>query len=408
VRAEADQHALEEVWRSEAPHVLGALVRRYGDLGDCEDAVQEALVVASRDWARTGSPSYPRGWLIRTASRRLLDMRRSESARSDREHRYAGEPPSGAASTRDDPLDLLTLCCHPVLTPASQVALTLRAVGGLTTAQVAAAFGVPERTMAQRVTRAKATLRSSGVRLRNLAPDELPDRLAAVLRVLYLVFTEGHTTTEGDDLIDSRLSTEAIRLVRDLHSRLPDHDETAGLLALMLLTDARRASRTDEHGDLVPLEHQDRARWDHDAIAEGVAIVERVLPRGFVGTYQLQAAIAAVHAEAPTWDDTDWPQVTALYRMLDEYAPGRAVTLNLAAAVGMSEGAHAGLAALRPVLDDATARGQHRTHAVHAHLLERAGDLDAARVAYATAARLATNAREQRYLNHRLVSLGGG
>ena len=300
------------MWRREAPHVLGALLRRHGDLADCEDAVQEALVAASQQWPVEGVPDSPRGWLVRVASRRLVDRVRSDRARRDREEADAVARPADADVVAgadvpeqdggaDDGLLLLLLCCHPSLTRASQVALTLRAVAGLSTAQVASAFLVPEATMAQRVSRAKATLRADGARFVLPSPSELPARVAAVLDVLHLVFTEGHTASSGEALVDVSLSDEAIRLTRQLAAALPEHDEVAGALALMLLTSARAATRVDEHGDLVTLADQDRSRWDAAALAEGVAILERVLPRGPVGRYQLQAAIAAVHAEAPTW-----------------------------------------------------------------------------------------------------------
>jgi predicted RNA polymerase sigma factor len=300
------------------------------------------------------------------------------------------------------------MCCHPSLTQASQVALTLRAVGGLTTSQVAAAFLVPESTMAQRVSRAKATLRSAGVRLGQVTANELPDRLAAVLQVVYLIFNEGYTASGGTRLMDVPLAREAIRLTRELRALLPSHDEVAGLLALMLLTDARTAARTDAHGDLVPLELQDRTQWDQSLIREGVDILEEVLPRGPVGAFQLQAAIAAVHAEAVTWDDTDWPQITALYRMLERAAPSQTVTLNLAVAVGMADGPLAGLALVDPLVDDPVGQRHHRTHAVRAHLLEMAGRREEAVEEYAAAARLTTNLPEQRYLNARLARLVAG
>jgi RNA polymerase sigma factor (sigma-70 family) len=400
----------EDVWRREAPHVLGALARRHGDWGDCEDAVQEALLAAHDQWPTSGVPEHPRGWLVRVASRRLVDARRSRTSREHREEAYAVDVPGAAtddpAAGRDDTLELLLLCCHPVLTPASRVALTLRAVAGLTTAQVGAAFYVPEATMAQRISRAKATLREHGIGFATVDPAELPDRLAAVLRVLYLTFTEGHTASAGEDLVDGALATEALRLARDLHDRLPHDDEVAGLLALMLLTHARRPARVDGDGELVPLADQDRTLWDRAAVAEGVALLERVLPRGVVGAYQLQAAIAAVHAEAASFDDTDWVQVVALYRMLAEHHPSPTVTLNLAVAVAAAMGPEAGLAELAPLLDDPAALRRHRVHAVRAHLLEQSGRPAEAREAYAVAARLATNAREQRYLNRRLAALG--
>ncbi len=379
--SDLDDH--EELWRREAPHVLVALVRRYGDFDGCEDAVQEALIAAALDWSRTGLPDNPRGWLVRVAARRLIDARRSDMARAERERAVAARNPADtvnapaadvpSATDTDDRLPLLLMCCHPAVTPASQVALTLRAVGGLTTAQIAAAFLVPEATMAQRISRAKATLRAAGVRFGRLTAAELPDRLAAALEVVYLIFNEGYSTSGGDRLVDISLTREALRLTRDLHRLLPSQCEVSGLLALMLLTDARTAARIDEGGNLVPLDHQDRTHWDRALIREGVNILEDVLPRGSVGAFQLQAAIAAVHAEAPTWADTDWSQIATLYRMLDQVAPSQTVTLNLAVAVGMAGGPISGLALVDSVLNDPAARRHHRTHAVRAHLLEMAG-----------------------------------
>jgi RNA polymerase sigma factor (sigma-70 family) len=403
--------ALEDVWRRESAHVLGALLRRHGDLGDCEDAAQEALEAAARQWVVDGVPDYPRGWLIRVASRRLIDRSRADRARAAREEALAAAEPRNAFTVaaadvdrrpeEDDSLRLLLLCCHPSLTRPSQVALTLRAVGGLTVAEIAAAFLVPEPTMAQRLSRARATLKASGPHFLGPAGSDLPQRVAAVLDVLHLVFNEGYTRTGGARLADSSLTNEAIRLTRRLHRALPDHDEVAGALALMLLTQARHATRADAVGDLVPLADQDRRRWDRDLVAEGVALLERVLPRGHVGRFQLQAAIAAVHAEAPTWADTDWPQISLLYAMLDRVAPSPVVTLNRAVAVGMAEGPDQGLALLEPLLDHPAMRRHHRTHAVRAHLLEMAGDQEAAARGYARAAQLTASLPEQRYLNAR-------
>ena len=401
--------SLEDVWRTSAPHVLAALARRSGDFGAAEDAVQEALVAAARQWPADGTPEDPKAWLIRVASRRLVDQRRTERARTDRELRVAQHTPpeaslAPAADTpdegeRDDSLTLLLLCCHPALTRPSQVALTLRAVGGLRTAQIARAFLVPEATMAQRISRAKARLLEVGARFTLPPAEELPDRVAAVAQVLYLIFTEGHTATTGTGLTDVSLAGEAIRLTRQLHRRLPAAAEVSGLLALMLLTDARRAARARPDGSLVPLADQDRSLWDRAGIAEGVRLLEAALPTGPVGPYQLQAAIAAVHAEAPSAAGTDWAQIEALYRMLDALAPGPAVTLNHAVAVAMVDGPAAGLAMLQPLLEDRRLGRHHRLHAVRAHLLEMAGKDAEARAAYATAARLATSIPEQRYLN---------
>jgi predicted RNA polymerase sigma factor len=389
------------VWRREAPHVLGALVRRYGDFDACEDALSDAMLDATRQWASDGVPEQPRGWLIRVASRRLVDRLRSEMARDAREARVAEPDQAPPPPEPDDALHLLYLCCHPALTTASQVALTLRAVGGLTTEQIAAAFLVPVATMAQRISRAKATLRSAGARFEEPPTEELPGRLGSVRHVLYLVFNEGYTASGGDRLVDVSLTREAVRLCRELTSRRPGDDEAAGLLALMLLTAARTPARTDAVGDLVRLADQDRALWDRAAIAEGVAILEEVLPRGRIGRFQLEAAIAAVHAEAESADDTDWMQIATLYAMLEQAAPSPAVTLSRAVAVAMVDGPLAGLALVDPLLDDATMKRHHRTHAVRGHLLEQAGRDAEAVEAYRTAARLTTSIPEQRYLNAR-------
>ena len=400
---------LEQVWRRSAPDVLAALLRRSGDFAAAEDAVQEALLAAARQWPADGAPDDPRAWLIRVASRRLLDQQRADQARADRELRVTRRTPpeaflapaadSPGEGGRDDSLALLLLCCHPALTRPSQVALTLRVVAGLSTVQIARAFLVPEATMAQRISRAKARLAQVGARFTLPSAEELSGRVAAVAHVLYLIFTEGHTVSAGGGLTDLSLTGEAIHLTRQLHRQLPAVGEVTGLLALMLLTDARRAARTRPDGSLVPLAEQDRSRWDRARIAEGVRLVEAALPTGPVGPYQLQAAIAAVHAEAPSADTTDWPQIETLYRMLDALAPGPVVTLNHAVAVAMVDGPAAGLAMLQPLLDDRRLRRHHRLHAVHAHLLEMAGKDTEARAAYATAARLATSIPEQRYLN---------
>jgi RNA polymerase sigma factor (sigma-70 family) len=400
---------LTDVWRREAPHVLAALLRRYGDLGDCEDAAQEAAAAAAVQWPAAGVPDDPRGWLIRVASRRLIDGVRSDAARERREAAVGAldraAAPDETPVDHDDTLRLLLLCCHPSLSRPSQVALSLRAVAGLGVAEIAAAYLVPARTMTQRLTRARATLRQAGARFTRPSPAELPARVAAVLDVCHLIFTEGHARTTGAALVDTDTAEEAIRLVRQVCAALPDHDEAAGALALMLLTHARTPARADGSGDLVPLADQDRRRWRRDAIVEGVEILERVLPRGPVGRFQLQAAIAAVHAEAATYDATDWPQIVALYVMLDRVAPSPAVTLNRAVAVAEVDGPAAGLALLGELADRPEMRRHHRLYAVRAHLHERAGDLAAASADYRTAARLTTSLPEQRYLNSRLAAL---
>ena len=396
---------LEDVWRREWPHVLGALLRRDGDLGRCEDAAQEAFEAAARQWG-DDPPDSPRGWLIRVASRRLIDRERADAARAGREEDVAEADVAPEPVEHDDSLELLLLCCHPALSRASQVALTLRVVCGLDTAAIAAAFLVPEPTMAQRLSRARTALRDAGARFELPAPEDLPRRLAAVLDVLHLLFNEGYTRTAGPALVDASLTGEAIRLARELGRRLPDHDEVAGALALMLLTQARAEARTGEGGDLVTLAEQDRSRWRREQIAEGVALLEAVLPRGPVGRFQLQAAIAAVHAEAAAYEDTDWEQIRVLYDMLERVAPGPAVTLNRAVAVGMAAGPREGLEIVDDLLADARMERHHRTHAVRAHLLELAGDREGAAASYARAAGLTASLPEQRYLNARAARVG--
>lgn len=401
----------EDVWRREWPHVLGALLRRHGDLGECEDAAQEALEAAARQWPDEGVPDSPRGWLTRVASRRLIDQSRSTRARTARETAEARRQPADAEvvpaadsqdlPASDDTLQLLLMCCHPALTRPTQVALTLSAVSGLTTPQIAAAFLVPPSTMAQRLSRARSTLRSAAVRFELPSPAELPPRVAAVLGVLYLLFNEGYTQSSGDTLVNASPTSEAIRLTRGLWRRLPDHDEVAGALALMLLTQSRHVARVTERGDLIPLAEQDRRRWDGDLIAEGVAILEAVLPHGHVGPYQVQAAIAAVHAESPTWADSDWLQIHLLYDKLHHLDPSPTVSLNRAVAVSMTFGPHEALAIVDRLLDDPALRRHHRAHAVRAHLLETIGDLAAAADGYARAAALTSSAPEQRYLHAR-------
>jgi RNA polymerase sigma factor (sigma-70 family) len=400
---------VDALLREEAPRVLGALVRRYGNFDASEDAVQEALLAAAVQWRDQGIPESPRGWLLTVASRRLTDQQRSESARRRREATAAAlaPPEPEQAPATDDTLTLLLLCCHPALTPASQVALTLRAVGGLTTAQIARAFLVPEATMAQRISRAKQQIRASGARF-SLPPEaERSERMAAVLHVLYLIFNEGYTASSGPELHRAELTGEAIRLTRVLHRLLPDDGEVTGLLALMLLTDARRPARTREDGALVPLAEQDRGRWDAEAIAEGVALITATLASKPLGPYQLQAAIAAVHDEAPRAEDTDWPQILALYRLLEQVSPNPMVTLNHAVALGMVRGPQAGLDLLATLDADDRVAGHHRLHAVRAHLLEMAGDRQGARSSYLRAARRTTSLPEQRYLEARATRLRG-
>jgi RNA polymerase sigma factor (sigma-70 family) len=397
--------AVEDLLRELAPQVLGTLARRYGQFDACEDAVQEALLDGVTRWAADGVPANPRGWLLTVATRRLTDGWRSESARRRREVTVAAAepPPADPAPAGDDTLTLLLLCCHPALSAPSQLALTLRAVGGLTTAEIAAAFLVPEATMAQRISRAKQSIRRAGAGFAMPPDAELPARTAVVRQVLYLVFNEGYAASSGPDLQRAELTAEAIRLTRLLRARMPADAEVAGLLALMLLTDARRAARTGPDGRLVPLTEQDRTRWDRGLIAEGVALVTATLAATpALGPYQLQAAIAAVHAEAPSTPETDWPQVVALYELLDRVAPNPMATLNRAVAVAMADGPDRGLALLDGLGGLA---GHHRLDAVRAHLLELAGDPAGARAAYRRAARRTTSLPERRYLEARAAAL---
>jgi RNA polymerase sigma factor (sigma-70 family) len=401
---------LEELLRELAPQVLGVLARRTGQFDAAEDAVQEALLAAAQQWPEGGVPENPRGWLLTVASRRMINAIRGESARRRREATVAASaapwglvaPPADAiAPDRDDTLTLLFLCCHPALSPASQIAITLRAVGGLTTGQIARAFLVPEATMAQRISRAKQSIRAAGATFHMPPPAERPERLRSVLHVLYLVFNEGYTATSGPDLQRPDLTREAIRLTRDLHRLLPDEGEVAGLLALMLLTDARRAARTLADGSLVPLADQDRSLWDAEAIREGVALITATLSHARLGRYQLQAAIAAVHDEAPSAEATDWPQILVLYELLEQVGPNPMVTLNHAVAVAMVQGPRAGLEMLDTLDVDGRLAGHHRLEAVRAHLLEMAGDHAQARAVYRAAARRTTSLPEQRYLEAR-------
>jgi RNA polymerase sigma factor (sigma-70 family) len=409
------QACLDDLLRQLAPQVLGALVRRYGHFEASEDAVQEALLAAATQWPERGLPESPRGWLITVASRRLTDQLRSDSARRRREDATAAlVPPEAQVSLgsderdpvgRDDTLTLLFMCCHPGLSAASQIALTLRAVGGLTTAEIARAFLVPEATMAQRISRAKQRLKTDGASFELPPEPERAERLRVVLHVLYLIFNEGYTASSGPDLHRSELTGEAIRLAQAVHRLLPDDDEVTGLLALMLLTEARRPARTGADGNLVPLAEQDRSRWNRDAIREGVALVSEALPTGPVGPYQLQAAIAAVHDEAPSADETDWAQIVGLYDLLERVGPNPMVTLNHAVAVAMTRGPRAGLDMLRGLETDGRMVGHHRVDAVRAHLLEMAGDTGAARASYRRAARRTTSLPEQRYLEGRAARL---
>jgi RNA polymerase sigma factor (sigma-70 family) len=404
---------IEQLLRELAPPVLGAVVRRFRDFAASEDAVQEALIAAATQWPVEGVPHNPRGWLIQVALRRMTDRVRSEVARRNREAAVMEDVPSVVAPALysepqfdpDDTLVLLFMCCHPALTPVSAIALTLRAVGGLTTAEIGKAFLVPEATMAQRISRAKQTILASGVAFALPDTEERGQRLDSVLHVLYLIFNEGYTSSFGPDLQRTDLANEAMRLTRALHAALPRHGEVTGLLALMLLTDARREARTGPSGELIPLDEQDRSRWNHVAIAEGVALVSAVLPQGAVGEYQLQAAIAAVHDEAARADDTDWAQILALYEVLRQLSRSPLVSLNHAIASAMVHGPQAGLALIEPLQQDPRLKGTHRLDAVRAHLLERAGELGAAVVLYRAAAAKTTSLPERNYLMLRAARL---
>jgi RNA polymerase sigma factor (sigma-70 family) len=399
----------EDLLRQLAPQVLGVLVRRYGNFDLSEDAVQEALLAAALQWPDQGIPENPQGWLITVASRRLADEVRSDQARRRREERAAAQAPSDEFITRppgderlpageDDTLTLLFLSSHPSLSPASQLALTLRAVGGLTTAEIARAFLVPEATIAQRISRAKQSIKVSGIPF-SLPPEhERAARLQVVLHVLYLIFNEGYTASTGPDLQRSELTSEAIRLTREVRRFLPEDGEVTGLLALMLLTDARRAARTRADGSLAPLAEQDRQLWNQSYIGEGLTLIADALSRTPLGPYQLQAAIAAVHDEAARAEDTDWPQILALYELLERISPNPMVTLNHAVALAMVRGPQAGLELLRRLDDNDRVSNHHRLDAVRAHLLEMAGDRPAASASYRSAARRTTSLPEQRYL----------
>jgi RNA polymerase sigma factor (sigma-70 family) len=405
-----DQLLLREL----SPLVLAALVRRFRDFSACEDAVQDALIAAATQWPREAVPDDPRAWLIRVASRRVTDHIRSESARRRREVSVVdaasmegalAPAPDEAPSEQDDTLALLFMCCHPALSPSSAIALTLRAVGGLTTLEIARAFLVPEATMAQRISRAKSSIHASAVPFALPTREESAERLAAVLHVLYLIFNEGYSASSGADLRRSDLVSEALRLARLLHRLLPDDAEVAGLLALMLLTDARRDARTGPLGELVPLDEQDRTRWDRRAIEEGVQLISAALPRGPVGAYQLQAAIAAVHDEAESAEATDWPQISALYALLATLSNNPMVALNQAIAIAMVEGPAAGLERLQQLARDPRLSQHHRLDAVRGHLLERLGDAAGAISHYTRAAERTTSIPERNYLLMRATRL---
>ncbi|MGA0565846.1 RNA polymerase sigma factor [Rathayibacter sp. KR2-224] len=401
---------IEDLLRGLAPQVLAALLRRYGagQFDICEDAVQEALISAIKQWPRSGRPDDPRAWLVTAARRRLIDQIRSESSRRDREQAQVTlhEPLSGASvSHADDSVQLLQLCCHPALTVSAQITLTLRAVAGLSTAQIAHAYLLPEATVAQRISRAKARIREAGPAFP--APAGSRDRLDAVLAVIYVMFSEGHTVASGDSINDVELTDEAIHLARMLYAALPDDGEVAGMLALLLLTDARRPARSTPSGRLVPLDEQDRSLWNRKFIDEGVAILERTLPRGGAGPYALQAAIAALHDEAPTTESTDWRQILVLYRLLERETGNPVATLNAAVAEAMVRGPEVGMASIDRLLRSGKPVDPQRVAAVRAHLLERLGDIEAAVSEYRAAARGTRSKPERDYLLARARRIGG-
>lgn len=404
-------HLLREL----APQVLGAVARRHGDFVAAEDAVQEALIAAASQWPAQGVPNNPRGWLYHVAVRRITDHLRSEFARRRREDAVASElwadwafvpPPDRELDVeQDDTLVMLFMCCHPALTPPTAIALTLRAVGGLTTAEIANAFLVPEATMAQRISRAKQSIKTSQLPFAMPTDAERAERLRAVLHVLYLIFNEGYASSVGADLQRTDLSNEAIRLTRTVHQLLPDHGEVTGLLALMLLTDARRNARTGPSGELIPLDEQDRSQWDQSLIAEGTALVTDVFAKGSISSYQLQAAIAAVHDEAARAEDTDWAQILALYGVLERLSDNPMVSLNRAIAAAMVQGPDAGLDLLKKLDADTRIAGHYRLDAVRAHLYEKAGDPEHAIAHYRAAAERTTSIPERNYLTTRAARL---
>ena len=406
--------SLEHLLRELAPQVLGAVARRYRDFSSAEDAVQEAMIAAFAQWPRKGVPGNPRGWLFQVACRRMADHVRSEIARRERETEVAAEseilPPTLASEVDMDPDDtliLLFMCCHPALTPTSAIALTLRAVGGLTTAEIANAFLVPEATMAQRISRAKQTIKASGVPFRLPSPHERAERLSAVLHVLYLIFNEGYASSIGPHLLRLDLAREAIRLTRNMKALLPENPEVAGLLALMLLTNSRHAARIGSHQELIPLDKQNRTLWDRAQISEGIELLTAALSKASVGLYQLQAAIAAVHDEAAKVEDTDWPQILALYELLKRVASSPMVTLNHAIAAAMVHGPAEGLQLLRTLDSDPRMAGHYRLDAVRGHLFEKLGDREAAMKHYRIAAARTTSMPERDYLMKQAARLAG-
>ena len=408
------QDGMEHLLRELVPQVLAVITRRFRDFADAEDAVQEALIAAASQWPESGVPENPRGWLIRVASRRMIDRIRSEETRRERQDEVAAQavlytqPPEfdpDRGPELDDTLQLFFLCCHPALTPSSSIALTLRCVGGLTTSEIARAFLVPEATMAQRISRAKANIQVAGARFEAPTQMEWRERLSAVLHILYLIFSEGYSASSGPQAQRVELAQEAIRLGRALHAVIPDDPETAGLLALMLLTDARRFARAGADGEAIPLDEQDRSLWDRSQIQEGVRLLETALSKGAIGTYQLQAAVAALHDEATRVEDTDWPQILALYELMMKLAGNPMVALNHAVASAMVHGPQRGLELLQALDSDPRLVRHHRLDAVRAHLLEMADDHEGAMRCYRLAAGRATSLPEQRYLLMRAARL---
>jgi RNA polymerase sigma factor (sigma-70 family) len=410
---ETPEIQIEHVLRELAPQVVGVVARRFRDFSLAEDAAQEAMLAAFKQWPQEGIPQNPRGWLIRVALRRMTDTVRSEMARRQRETAMTAEEepmiePAEMETDMDpkDTLVLLFMCCHPALSTPSAIALTLRAVGGLTTAEIANAFMVPEATMAQRISRAKHSIKASKIPFRLPTPRERSERLPAVLHVLYLIFSEGYASSIGAQLQRLDLAREAIRLTRSTRALLPEDAEVTGLLALMLLTNARRAARTGAREELIPLDKQDRSLWDRAEITEGTDLLTFALSKGTVGLYQLQAAIAAVHDEAAREEDTDWPQILALYELLKRVAPSPMVTLNHAVAVAMVHGPERGLECLRLLDSDERVAGHYRLDAVRGHLYEKLGDFERAMQHYRTAAAKTTSIPEQNYLMTQAARLG--
>jgi RNA polymerase sigma factor (sigma-70 family) len=389
---------VDRLVRDLAPKALGIVLRSHPNFADAEDAVQEAVIVAAQKWAATGVPERPVGWLVRVASRRLIGRYRSDTARQRREDlisAWSANPPE-PASGNDDTLTVLFMCCHPALPPAAAIPLALRAAAGLTTREIAEAFMISEATTAQRISRAKTTITNTNEPFHYPPPDLFDDRLRSVLHIVYLLFNEGHTATSGDDLLRTEMTSEAVRLARQINEALPQHAEAAGLLALMLLTDARSTARTTSSGDVVPLDQQDRSLWDRTMITEGLTLLTAAMRQQHTGEYQLLAAIAAVHDQAPAYEVTRWPEISALYEVLERLTNNPMITLNRAIAVAFTTNPATALESLAPITD--RLHGHHRYHAVRAHLHELAGNHHDAAAEYQLAAQAATNEPERRYL----------